>query len=540
MVLPVELQLMIVEQLDDVFEYMRLARVCKGFQKLIRSMVLLVSDSSNKSNLFNSIATRHINLTPGHIRQGVRDDLQKTFKKFQYFIFEYSCINPLTLAGYIRLIADLKSKDSEKIDIVYITGVGARESKNLMFVNPSAIMIHKIDQVSKSIFVNGSDLALVNTQHYNHRHEHGHNHDIDSLVVMGHTHYFDTIVHAPQFYVFAHQRYKFKIIAPRLTAIGGITNINDKEPRLPTLLNFLHHSEIPNLRELTGIGIESGMDLKVFERFRNLSSLELDSVFTGNLELNVGKTRLVTLNNLRSFKISGNSISLSDLNFPKLFSFEIHITGSTERNFRSTIHLENIRIRKLRQLRIVSSNISDAPNYILQHLDTSSLLDLSILSSNLSSFPPLAKMHFPKLLRLKLGGYYVSSDEMGFLPDPLYINAPNLEILDVKSLQNYNQALFGGNISYKGLKRLQLHIRVLPEPQNYKFTKENYPDLEDLEIDYFNKFGRLISNNINLYLDLPNLKTLKTKQEVLDKIDSTNNLKDGNIKLQILKSDRGP
>lgn len=523
--LPVELLLRIVGELDDIFEFIRLARVCKRLQSLVKSMVLVVSDNYKPSNLFRSISDNHIYLQLSSVLNK-ETEWKKVFEKYHYLIFEYSGVElGELLTHYICQIADLKTSPSQKIDVVILNQTAAELSKTIVF-DPRSFIPEKLGQVSKTIFAYDSDVAL------NAKIPDEITHETEALMLMGNTYYFKNVERLPQLYIYANQRYQFKIVSPNLKAVSGITNVNDRLPRLPTLFNFLHNSRIPNLEALTGIGIESGMDLRVFERFEKLNKLHLDSVFTGNLALNVAETRMVSLLNLNTFKISGNSISISDLFLPKLQTFDITITGSTERNFRSTIHMENIQTPRLKELYISASNIPDAPSYILNHLDIKTITVMCIYSSNYSTFPKLEQLYFPKLEEIKLGAFNVTSDE--FVPVPFKINAPKLKLFNVKNLQNYNQVLFNRNMPYPGLRSLYLHLKVLPEPQVYEFTKENFADLEILDIGYFNKFGRLVANNINLSLDLPKLKRLVTKKAILDKIQSTTDLTNGSIDLQIV------
>lgn len=523
--LPVELLLQIIGELDDVFEYMRIARTCKKLQSLIKSMVLLLSDCSTKSTLFNSITDKQVQLEINNsVNQG--HSLRSIFEKYQYFIFEYNATElGAILADYVCLITDLKSKTFQKIDVAYMNQNAVKLSNTVVF-DPRSFIPEKLSQVSKTLFAGDSDLGLYRDE----LHEQGLN--IEALMLMGNTHYLDNIEELPQLYIFANSRYDFKIISPTLKIVHGITNVNDKLPRLPTLFNFLQFSAIPNLQVLTGIGIESGMDLRIFERFENLNKLHLDSVFTGNVALNVTHApRLVTLPNLQLFKISGNSISIADLSFPRLQTFDITISGSTERNFRSTIHMENIQTPNLKELYILASNVPDGPLYILKHLNINTVTTMCILSSNSSTFPKLQQLHFPNLREAKLGAYNVSSDE--FTPVPFKLDAPNLKLLNVKNLQSYNQVLFGQNICYPGVKALHLHLKVLTDPQTYYFSKERFPDLEILDIGYFNKFGRLLPNNIELTLDLPGLKKLVTKEKLFAKIKSQTDLSSSGVEIEL-------
>lgn len=523
--LPVELLLQIIGELDDVFEYMRIARTCKKLQNLIKSMVLLLSDAPNHSSLFKSIADESVQL---NIVKGTSksEGLRAIFEKYQYFVFEYNATNlEAILADYVCLISDLKPKPFQKIDVVYMNQNSVKLSNTVVF-DPRSFVPEKLSQVSKTLFAADSDMGLYRDE----LHEQGLN--IEALMLMGNTHYLDNIEELPQLYIFANSRYDFKIMSPTLKIVHGITNVNDKLPRLPTLFNFLRYSDIPRLEVLTGIGIESGMDLRIFEKFKNLNKLHLDSVFTGNVALNVTHTpRLVTLENLRTFKISGNSISLADLSFPRLQTFDLTISGSTERNFRSTIYMENIQTPNLKELYISASNVPDGPIYIMKHLNIETVTTMCVLSSNSSTFPKLQQLHFPNLTEAKLGTSNVSSDE--FEPIPFKLDAPNLQLLNVKNLQSYNQVLFDQNITYHGLRELHLHLKVLTDPQTYFFTEKRFPDLEVLDIGYFNKFGRLRPNNIDLTLELPALKKLVTKEKLFEKIKSSANILNSGIEIEL-------
>lgn len=523
--LPIELQLQIVGQLDDVFEYLRLARVCKRFQSLVKSIVLVLSDLPHPSPLFKSILKDHVQIKLD-AQTLVHSELKSSIRSHQYFVFEFFGMNLTQLMeSYICLIADYKPKVFQKIDVVIMNQNAALTSKSIIF-DPRSFVPEKLSQVSRTIFAYDSDKAL------NVSAPEGLVGRNESMMLMSNAYYMDNVEYLPQLYVYASPRYNFKIMSPSLKVLSGITNVNDRLPRLPTLFYFLHYSSIPNLEVLTGLGIESGMDLRVFERFKKLEKLHLDSVFTGNLALNVAETRPVSLRSLVTFKVSGNSISISDLFLPNLKTFDITISGSTERNFRSTIHMVNIQTPKLERLYISASNVSDAPTYILRHLDISNTTVMCIYSSNCSSFPKLEQIHFPKLQEMKLGALNASTDE--FTPVPFKLDAPNLILLNVKNLQIFNQVLFNSGISYKGLKSLYIHLKVLPDPQKYEFSQEFFPDLEVLDIGYFNQFGRLISNNIDLVLNLPTLKQLTTKQAIFDKIVSTSDLRSGDIELNII------
>lgn len=86
--LPIELQLQIVGQLDDLFEYLRLARVCKRFQSLVKSIVLVLSDLPHPSPLFKSILKDHVQIKLG-AQTLVHSELKSSIRSHQYFVFEF-------------------------------------------------------------------------------------------------------------------------------------------------------------------------------------------------------------------------------------------------------------------------------------------------------------------------------------------------------------------------------------------------------------------------------------------------------------------
>ncbi|CCH41195.1 Internalin-I [Wickerhamomyces ciferrii] len=506
--LPTEVLLQITSELDDVFEFIRLASVCKKLQLLVKSIVLIVSDSSQQSSLFQTISKDFIQL---QIRNSLEfhNHWRKTFEKFQYFIFEYHSVElNAVLAEYISLITDLKSKPSQKIDVIYMNSNAATISRAIIF-DPRTFIPSKLSQVSRTLYFGDSDQGLNTLL--------GDGFAPEALLLMGHTYHFDSIDHLPQLYVYANQRFPFKIISSSVTSIDGITNVNDQLPRFPTLSNFLKYSYIPNLNSLIGIGIESGTSLELFQRFQNLKTLELDSVFTSDVRNSINHPK-VTLPNLSKLKISGNSISLSNISLPNLKILDITIRGSTtERVFDSILVIQDLQTPNLEELYISSSNVPNGPLYILSHIDLSNLRLLYVFSSTLSTFPKLEYFSFPKLKEVKLGTFYVSQDDL-FELQPFKLDAPNLRILNLKNLESFNNVLLN-NVPFKGLEELYIQLKVHPEEQNYEFTTSNFPDLKILNMGFFNKFGKLVTNNIKLKINLPKLKKLSTKNEVLDCID---------------------
>ncbi|CCH41811.1 hypothetical protein BN7_1350 [Wickerhamomyces ciferrii] len=73
--------------IDDIFDYIRLSRVCKNFQILIKCIILVVSDSSKESGVFNSIANRHVQIDP-YGSDDTQTKLKENLKNFNYIIFE--------------------------------------------------------------------------------------------------------------------------------------------------------------------------------------------------------------------------------------------------------------------------------------------------------------------------------------------------------------------------------------------------------------------------------------------------------------------
>ncbi|CDR40668.1 CYFA0S05e03070g1_1 [Cyberlindnera fabianii] len=533
--LPNEILTQILLEINDMYEYINISMVSKRLQTLIRQIVLVCGDAPDASGFFNSIADEYLYMDTLKDHQ-----FDSVIRKFKFFIFEFSQqARSIPPDEYLVEIAKCKTRASQKIVEVFLTQRGAE----MAFADPGNVWIeyHRLgavsedvrlyhnwmSQVALTIFLEKSDLAVntfINNQTYGFP---------SDLTRFGHEYEFRNVKELPHVYFSISSFYDFKIRSKSLEKLNGFTSSSMTEPRLPPLLKFLELSYLPNLKEIKGIAIESGLTLKIFERFEKLEVLHLQSAFTGNVELQISSDRCqVELKQLKELDISGNAMSLCNTSFPNLEKLSLHVHGAFGRNFSESLYFENITCPKLLTLHIEITSIPTGLRYILNTLSESlPYLNEVDLISNSQSFV-LANDLINKLTSTSILSLSHNDLEINDLPQgpqrenytvktdtpDFNISLPNLTQLSLLNFDKFNNTLLSLSRAYPTLQHLGLTLRIKPAAQQYVFDEKHFPNLRELTVDYSNSYAHVQKCNIEITLDIKDLGVTFTKQ-VPDKVE---------------------
>lgn len=520
--LPDELLLLILEQLDDVYDLMRLSRVCCALNRLVRSSVLVVGDAESQSPWFKGISGEYIQLDPS-------DDAEAStvIPKYGLFIVEFSGLLQST-DDLICCVARHTRKVRHQIIEVFISRKGVRRAfrhrsqhwvdyETPETVSAEAVEAHYLmSRVNKTLFLGDSELELLTFQVQN---EDDDDRPMTDLIRYGHEYEFYHISSLPPFWFTTSAHYTCRFKSKSIIELKGITNTSMTSMRLPPLVSFFKESELPNLRFISGVAIESGVSLKMFARYPLLEELVLQSAYTGDDALFESFTEHTVLPNLSLLSITGNSVSLRDISMPKLARLKLEIHASREREESRGVRFEAIQVPALADLRLEFSSLPSALEMVLNELSYTEPGKLWLVSNSKSFLHAnqlINKMTHVKDLTMKYNDIAMGDAPNDAVDWSVTPDDPAFR-LDLPQLVRLTLGKFDGTVLMRGqvfqhLTWLEMVMKIKAEEQRYVFDQEHYPVLRSLAIQYSNSYAHLQDCNIQLVLDIKDLDLVFTRQ----------------------------
>ena len=541
--LPDEVLLLILTKFEDVYELIDLSRVCKQFQALIKSFVLVLGDAEEQSEYFKGISGRYLHMD----QSSDRSEIESVVHRFQLFIFEYTGLSPDSTGSYPYLytIASCKLRPLSPLIEVFMTRKGASRSfqqKSRYWLdyepveenrasNTEAMKFHAmLSQVSKTMFLNDAEDALKTFNHEDLSLSGDSSMVEKDLIRFGHEYEFRKAVEIPQFWFTKSNLHPCRFVSKSVKILRGITNTSMTSNRIPPLVDFFQGSYLPNLEQVFGVAIESGIPLSMFDRYPMLRSLSLESAYTGDDELFWKASKSVTrLNSLQELTIVGNSACLCDLYLPSLQSLSLSIYGSREREEENTLRFERLRAPSLKQLTLEFTSL---PNALFNVLDELSPVlegvEMCSLTTNSKSFIKSNEL-INRMVGLKQLSMSYNNIDVNDIPqshdtlatESLYSISPedppfslhlSSTIEDLTLGRFDTQSVLTVGSQFKQLKRLSITLKIRVERQDYTFDQTHFPSLQLLEIDYVNLYSHLQNCNIFVKIDLKDVELVFTKQ----------------------------
>jgi hypothetical protein len=522
--LPDEILLLILSEVDDVYQFLKLSQVSRTFQRLIKSYVLVVGDSPEQSSYFRSISGGYLHMEDpiDHMKH-----IEK-IRKYGLFILEFSgCGDHISSDPFVCCIARCKSSTRQRIIEVLMTRSGTtrcfqhRSPQWSDIETPESLEFFKLmKHVSKTMFLGDAEEALWAFK--NSDLLQGNEHQVETdLIRMGHEYEFHSADSIPHFWFITNDLYPCRFVSKTVVELEGVTNTSMTSARLPPLIDFFQLSELPNLEVITGVAIESGVSLKMFENFSKLKTLELQCAYTGNDESYGEHKGDIELTNLEILSIGGNSLDLCDLTLPKLTDLVLEVHGSLEREEEKTIKFERVRMPSLLSLSMEFTSLTNAVKHVLEEIsgDLKHVETLRVISSSRSFMMAnelINGMKRVKKLTMKYNDIGVN-DLPGDVdsPEPIEPTEPfllELPLLEDLTLGKFDDSLLNGGQIYPNLLHLDILLRIKPVRQRYLFDEQHYPRLHFLCIEYSNSYAHLQDCNIFVELDLSDLEVVFTRQ----------------------------
>lgn len=489
--LPLEVLLQVTRYLN-CFDLVCLSLTNRRLNLLIRNIVLFISDASFA--------------LPRHVAN------------YQLAVFYYSACDPhLKLTHYLEQLAALPHAS---IVVVYLNKNASLRSTLISHKsNTNYSFPDYINRITDSIYLGDAEAGVLSRSHGS------------IMKLFGHNHYFKSIKVIPPLYVLPTVGNSFRIYSKSVESLENVNIlklVSSTKSGVISSYDFLNDSCLPNLRHIKKLSMESGRTLKMFEKFPHLTTLSIDSTFF-NYEIKcsrlnefIEQTRHLNtlLPNLKRLEIEGNSIYLSNIFCPQLTDLQLSIYGyGNSQSFNEKITIDNVQLPNLKNLSITTSNLDSGLFYIVSKLNCQTTIEnLKISTSTLSSLEYLPNFDFRNLQSLSINSYIVS--EPNYKPKPLKLNAPNLKAFNVSKLRMNNIFFLDPTLKYPGLKVFHFKIKLTDETQFYKFSNENFPDLEILTIELNNKLSAYFGGEIFLSITIQNLKKLFIHNELLNLLDS--------------------
>jgi hypothetical protein len=223
----------------------------------------------------------------------------------------------------------------------------------------------------------------------------------------------------------------------------------------------------------------------------------------------------VKLPSLKNLKVTGNALSLSDLELPNLEKLSIQIYGSGERSFAQTIFFKGIKCPSLLELDLEIGSLPEGFHYITEELrepiKNVEIMSISTHSKTFASVFENLEFHNLVDLTLRHNDIAVATDlplkKEDFFEDSRYkldvnkLKFPNLQVLNLFGFDKFNSSFINEKISYPKLRTMLVFFKVGEVPQNYRFKKENFPSLTKLCMKYSNRYGPLKKCDIVIEMD---------------------------------------
>lgn len=521
--LPIEILSEVFDYINDVYEFMNLVQVCRNFQKIIKKKVLIITDSQNRSNYFSQISKNHLFMEEATNTEIYSEEI----KKYDYFVVEFQSKHSIEdnyLADdYILNIVYNKKYKWQKIVKVLLTE-DAFQSLGTFVFNEKFIYPHsgleyikyleaQLMEVHKTICLIFKDKINIPGQ----------------LEIMGHEYNFYGVQKLSTIYFHVNDKYNFCINSKSLEILCGIINISMTGQRFPPLVKFFQESNLPYLKVIEDVSIQAGTSLKIFEKFKHLNTLSLQSSYQEGSTFEDNEP--VELLNLTGFEITGNAISLNSINFPKLKIFRIGLYGSNDREINETLKFKDINFPNLQYLEIDIGLITEGLDYIFKEINSENIITLAISSPSVSFISIFDELKFDKLVHLELKHNEIDiitdltneeEDKNEVQYELKDLDFPLLLSLDIIDFSKFNTSFINDTIIYPNLISIKSLFKVKEFEQRYRFSKKSFPNLVSLTAEYSNRYGPLKDCDIHLEIeDMTKLRNVYHDHNLLIECNET-------------------